>query len=261
MQHLLLGSLILFFQTTATPFDPRDLSGHWNRVSPLEGFNNVPGSLGRNRYAGPIAEAPLTPDGKAALEENVPGVGPRAADPTRRKNNDPMNSCDPMGIPRLLNVEIIEPHNTMEIIQLPGKFVQLFEWHHEWREVFTDGRQLPNLDDTDPKFNGYSVGRWEGDTFVVRSMGFDDRTWLDKFGYPHTEEMQLEERYRRVDPDTMELTMTVTDPEYYSKPWVSDKKIFKRDRERVRNWDEQAFCVPSVEFQFNDLIRDGGFGK
>ena len=80
-------------------------------------------------------------------------------------------------------------------------------------------------------------------------------------GYPHTENMRLEERYRRLDANTLELQMTVTDPEYYSKPFNSDVKRFLLDRAGVKDWDEQIYCVPSEEFSFNSLIRDGGVGK
>jgi hypothetical protein len=102
--------------------------------------------------------------------------------------------------------------------------IQFFEWHHDWREVFLD-RQLPAADTVDSTWNGTSVGKWEGDVFVVDSIGFDDRTWLDKFGYPHSENMKLQERYRRIDADTLELTMTITDPEMYTRPWISDTKL------------------------------------
>ncbi len=62
--------------------------------------------------------------------------------------------------------------------------IQFFEWHHAWREVFTDGRALPAADAVEPTWNGTSIGRWDGNVFIVDSIGFDDRTWLDKFGYP-----------------------------------------------------------------------------
>ena len=94
------------------------------------------------------------------------------------------------------------------------------------------------------------------------SVGFDDRTWLDKFGYAHSDEMRLQERYRRVDADTLELTMTITDPQYYTKPWESDRKIFKLNALQFEKpWDEQIYCVPSEENKFNRLIRDPASGK
>ena len=90
-------------------------------------------------------EAPFTEAGKARFEKNKPGYGPRAVPPAI--GNDPMGTCDPLGIPRLLNTEVISPHQTMEIVQVPGRMIQFFEWHHDWREVFTDGRKRPSPDE------------------------------------------------------------------------------------------------------------------
>ena len=82
---------------------------------------------------------------------------------------------------------------------------QFVEWHHDWREVWADSRQPPKADDLEPKWDGYSVGHWDGNTFVVDTIGLDDRTWLDKFGYAHTDQAKLQERYRRLDHDPLEL--------------------------------------------------------
>ena len=246
---------VVTFAQTPKPFDPHDLSGKWARTSFNQGFSTVPES-GR----GNAPQAPFTAAGKAAYDKNYPGYGPRANATLR---NDPMGSCDPLGIPRNLNAEVVSSHNWWEIVQLPDRLMQLFEWHHEYRVVYTDGRKLPDASaDLDAKWNGYSVGKWEGDTFVVDSVGFDDRTWLDKFGYPHTDGMRLQERYRRTDATTLELTMVVTDPEYYTRPWESDRKVFKLNGLQIdRPWDEQIYCVPSEEQKFNRLIRDPASGK
>jgi hypothetical protein len=128
-------------------------------------------------------------------------------------------------------------------------------------EVWTDGRALPKTDDLEPKWDGYSIGHWDENTFIVESIGFDERTWLDQDGYPHSEEMKLTERWRRLDANTLELVMTIEDPVVYSRAWNSDAKIFRLDREGVKDWDPQIYCVPSEEFKFNKLIRDGGVGK
>ncbi len=205
-------------KTSAAPFDPHDLNGVWYRVSPIQTFSNVynvqpnlPPNLAGARGRGTVfEEAPFTPAGKAALEKNKPGYGPRVVPPAF--GNDPMGTCDPLGIPRNLNAEVGSSHTTWWILQTKDLFIQFFQWHHDHRIVWTDGRSLPKTDDLDPKWNGYSVGHWDGNTFVVDSIGFDARTWLDKFGYPHTENMKLQERYRRLDHDTLELTMTLTDP-------------------------------------------------
>jgi hypothetical protein len=90
--------------------------------------------------------------------------------------------------------------------------------------VWTDGRQLPK--DPDPRWYGYSVGHWEDDsTFVVDSNGTDERTWLDNAGNPHSTEMKVEERYHRVNGNTLELTVTLDDPKAYTKPWVARNKL------------------------------------
>jgi hypothetical protein len=230
-------------------FDPRDLSGHWDRTTPIVSFSNVPGS---GRGVTPV-EAPFTPEGKKMNEANKPGYGPRRG--TTR--NDPLGRCEPLGLVRHLSTEIVEPHNTFEIVQLPNRIVQFFEYRHDWREIWMDGRALPDPAKVDPKWNGFSVGRWEGDTLVVDSVGFDGRTWVDKFGYPHSEEMRLQERYRRVDAETLELVMTITDPVVYAKPWQSDVKRMKLNREKAKRWDEQIYCVPSEEFPFQRLIQSG----
>ena len=176
----------------------------------------------------------------------------------RRANGgreDPHTYCKPPNFPRAWTLP-----QYIKIVQTPSLMVMLHEFNAAYREVFLDGRPLP--EDPNPTWNGYSVGKWDGDTFVVDSVGFDDRTWLDKFGYPHTDGMRLQERYRRTDATTLELTMVVTDAEYYTRPWESDRKVFKLNGLQIdRPWDEQIYCVPSEEQKFNRLIRDPASGK
>ena len=116
--------------------------------------------------------------------------------------NDPQMTCDPMGVPRVLNAQVKGPHVTMEITMTSDRMLQFFQWHHHWREIWLDDRALPKLDDIEPKWDGYSVGRWDGNTFIVNSVGFDERTWLDHNGYPYSDRMLLEERHRRLDANT-----------------------------------------------------------
>lgn len=263
------------------PANPRDLSGKWNRVTPFQSYGAVKG--GANEYQAEILDAQVTnrqPDlrpesarikglvynepvftsaGRTAFEKNRPGYGLRIGPP--RLGNDPQGNCDPMGVPRMLNGQVAGPHATWEIIQLPDRMIWIAPWHHNFRMVWMDGRQLPSLDEVDPTWNGYSVGRWEGDTLIVNSVGFREETWLDHNGYPHTYEMKLEERYRLLDADTLELRMTIEDPEYYAQPFKSDVKVWKRDVAGGKAWDEQIYCVPSEESRFNRLIRDGEVGN
>jgi hypothetical protein len=143
----------------------------------------------------------------------------------------------------------------MEIVQTRDRVFQFFEWGHSYRQVWTDGRPLPK--DADLTFNGISTGRWEGDRFVVTSGFFDDRSWLDHFGTPHSSEMTLEERYRRLDRDTLELNMTLTDPKIFTAPWVSERKVMKL---APRREIAEQFCVPSQEAEFNRIVRDPAGG-
>lgn len=243
---------------TSEAFDARDFSGDWDRDTRIVTYSNVPGSsrAPNNRPiddVGPVAEAPFTAEGQAMNEANRPGYGPRAI----MERNDPLGRCEPMGIPRNLAAEVLVPHNTLEIVQLPDRIIQFFEYRHDWREIWMDGRELPDLEIYDLKWNGYSVGHLEGDTLVVETIGFDERSWLDKYGYPHSEQMHLVERYRRLDADTLELTMTLTDPVVYTKPWQSDVKLYKLNREKRADWDEQIYCIPAEEMMFQDLMGTG----
>jgi hypothetical protein len=100
----------------------------------------------------------------------------------------------------------------------------LYAFNKTWRVIWMDGRQLPK--DPDPRWFGYSIGRWEDDTtFVVETNGLDDRTWLDNNGHPHSTALKVTERYHRVNQNTLELTVTVDDPLVYTKPWLTRERL------------------------------------
>ena len=106
----------------------------------------------------------------------------------------------------------------MKIVQTPNLVVVLYEYQTIFRQIFTDGRALPG--DPNPTWMGYSIGRWEGDTLVVTTAGYNDRTSLDLGGHPHTEALRLTERFRRRDAGHMDLQVTLEDPQAYAKPWT-----------------------------------------
>ena len=209
-------------------FNPRDLSGPW-------GDNGLAFS----------AAPPMTPAGQAKYDAARPGMGPRAVP----LGNDPMMICDPLGYPRLLNYNY-----GMEFIHLPGRTLQVFEFGHTFRTIWTDGRALPV--DADPTWLGYAVGRWEGDTFVVESTGFDERTWLTTQGHQHSDRMRLTERYRRSAYDTLEVSLTIDDPATYTKPWVTTGRIRLAAGSEVAEY----FCVPSEEEAYRKLVREPAGG-
>jgi hypothetical protein len=118
-----------------------------------------------------------------------------------------------------------------KVVQTPNLLVMLFEGAL-YREVFLDGRELPK--EPNPDWMGYSVGRWEGDTLVVESNGFNDRTWLDGEGHPHTEALHVTERFRRPDFGHLEVLKTLADPGALMEPWTVPLKFeFDADTEAI----------------------------
>ncbi len=187
---------------------------------------------------------PMTPWAQARYDLEKPGYGKRAAP----GGNDPILQCDPMGFPRILYFP-----TPFEFIQLSNRVLQIFERDHVLREIWTDGRSLPA--DPDPLWYGYSVGKWVDDTFVVESTGYDDRTWLGAVGYPHSETMHVEERYQRVNRDTLRFSLKIDDPQAYTKPWIALPRVFNlRPRAEIR----QGYCVASEENAFTKRIREPG---
>ena len=126
---------------------------------------------------------------------------------------DPTGWCVPGGVPR----SNVVPY-PIKIFTLPGVTLILYEAVQSYRQIFTDGRALPK--NPNPAWMGYSIGRWEGDTFVVESSGFNDNAWLDNFGHPGTESLHVTERFRRKDFGTMDVEVTIDDPKAYTKPWT-----------------------------------------
>ena len=105
-----------------------------------------------------------------------------------------------------------------KIIQSPGVIVILYEVETTFRQIFTDGRKLPV--DPSPAWQGYSVARWEGDTLVIDTAGFNDKSWLDDPGHPHSEALRVTERFQRRDFGHMDIQITFDDPKAYTKPWT-----------------------------------------
>ena len=110
------------------------------------------------------------------------------------------------------------PPYPFEVVHTPKVTLLVYEYDHTLRRVFTDGRKLVP-DQLDPLWMGHSVGRWEGNDLVVETIGFNDRTWLDRLGHAHSEQLKVTERFRRIDRDHLELDITMEDPMALAKPW------------------------------------------
>ena len=173
-----------------------DLSGLWNKVSPKYSRN----------IAADLAPDDIQPWAQALVEQ-------RREDLSR----DYMNvKCVPLGPGYATSAESTGAE-MMKIVQTPG-LILILNPDLTYRQIFLDGRELESA--PNPTWMGYSVGRWDEDTLVVESFGFNDRTWLDHDGHPHTEGLRMTERYRRRDFGNLELEVTLSDPGAYTRPWT-----------------------------------------
>jgi hypothetical protein len=184
-----------------------DLSGVWMRQQPGNGFSDAPPPT-------------LTAWALERFAANRPTVGPGAV----LDANDPTLDCAPPGVPYVLAVP-----TPFELVHVDGEVIQLFEYNHFVRRIHADGRGHPSdLRATGAyEWLGHSIGRWEGDTFVIDTIGFNDATWLDRLGHPHSDALHLVERLRRVNRDTLEYGVTVEDPKAYTAPWTG-RMLFTR---------------------------------
>jgi len=154
--------------------------------------------------------------------------------------DDPMARCLLTGVPRIT----VRPL-PFEIVQLANRVIILYEIHHAFRIIPTDGR--PHPDDIEPSYLGDSVARWDGDTLVVDVTGFNDKTWLAGVGTIHSEKLRVTERYRRDTYDTIIYDVTMEDPEVFTKPWHQQETFRLRPGERLREYE----CIENNE----DIVR------
>jgi len=181
-----------------------DLSGIWWLPATGAGNGDVP-----PKYLNNIA-ADLKP-------EEVP-LQPWAATLFKQRGADlskdfPYTRCLPPGVPMISSFPA-----PWKIIQNPGLIAILYENSMTYRQIFTDCRVLSK--DANPSWMGYSVGHWEGDSLVVETTGFNDKTWLDFLGHPHTDALRVTERFHRRDVGHMDVQFTFDDPKAYTKPWT-----------------------------------------
>ena len=161
-----------------------------------------------------IWQAPYTPDLTKPLGRDLPYT-PFGLE--RFKNvvhaDDPSSYCLPVGPARGIQAPM-----PFQIVQSPGLVVLLFEYQHTFRLIYTDGRAHPA--DLDPfRWFGDSIGKYEGDTLVVDTVGIGDRTWLDTAGHQHSDQLHLIERFQKLDANNMKWTVTFEDPKMYKEPF------------------------------------------
>jgi hypothetical protein len=186
-----------------------DLSGIWRGAGPMYRFN----------IAQDLEPEDIQPWAEALFLKRV----------RDSRKDSPLARCLPVSVP------FHSFFNLMRIVQTPALIVMLYESPNTpHRTVFTDGRDLPK--DPNPAWLGYSVGRWEGDTLVVTTAGFNDRGWLDSAGHPQTESLRITERFRRRDVGHMEYAITIDDPKVFTRPFtVKTERLLAPDTDLLED--------------------------
>lgn len=224
------------------PAPVHDLNGTW--AGPRSGAG-VPDFRGGDTPS-------LTPLGQKLFSENK-SLGKFSPAGT----NDPfVRTCDPLGFPRADLDEI----RGISFASMPDRIVVLYQFQQVWREIWMDGRTLPKnvgaaeKGAPDPRYFGYSVGHWEGDnTLVVDTTGFDDKSWLDRDGHPHSIQAHVRERFTRTDHNNLEVTITLDDPTIYTKPFSLGTVYFKWIPNQI--FDEKL-CIPSETIEYLKSVGD-----
>jgi len=184
-------------------------------VSAYAADPDISGTYWATRYNAKIeivggGELPLTPAGKTAYDKNMAGLKDGSIPDNARR------LCVPDGIPRVLAT----PY-PFEIIQAPpGQVTIIYELNHQVRTIALN-KKMPSDDELSifPYYNGHSYGRYDGDALVIESAGFNEKTFLDATGAPHTDELRTTERIRKTGPNELEDIVTIHDPMYYTRDW------------------------------------------
>ncbi len=224
------------------PAPKRDLSGAW--VGP--GTSNRPEPV-----------PPMTPAGQARFKLNTPypAAGAGAAG-SELASNDPFITCDPLGFPRNLLAHAITARGGTLFGSAPNRILIAYEQQRVWREIWMDGRALPAKVDVrgapESRYYGFSVGHWENDnTLVIDTTGLDERPWLDEVGHPRSSSAHIQERYTRVDQYNLQMTVTVDDPKFYTKPWTYMRANFYW----MKNQEfAETICIPSEGIEYRDSL-------
>ena len=247
------------------PAPRRSLTGMW---APAEGpgaGTQAQGVQLKPNNGRPENELPYTPYGRQLYNSHRALEGKDSVLPGN--DNDPRNRCEPLGVPRYNHYNI----RLTQFFQDEYKVAILYHYDNRWRVIWTDGRRLPKLVDggveiggelREPRFFGYSVGRWTDDyTFEVQTIGMmpDDRVWLDSTGRPLSEQARITETFRRVDADTLVWSETIDDPKIYTRPWEALRMTFRLHDPRTDI--QEYYCSPIEQENYNKLFGSGASSK
>jgi hypothetical protein len=243
------------------PAPRHDISGTWVGLHGAADGIQANGVKAMPNDGKPEHQLPFTPYGLKTFKSHKALEGADAVLPGFY--NDPRDKCEPLGFPRASFYNFRET----QIMQDPYKIAILYQYGEVWRAIWTDGRELPKLvprgvlvgkEVREPRFYGYSVGKWVDDTtLVVQTIGMmsEDKVWLDTAGRPISDQLRVEERFQRIDHDHMELTVTIDDPKMYTKPWLAMDKFPMKLEDPHRDVMEM-YCSLSEMERYNKLFAD-----
>jgi hypothetical protein len=182
-------------------------------------------------------EPPMTSWAVEKFKANKPSFGPHPVE----ESNDPAYSCLPNGVPRAY----AGVQTAMQFVELPGRTLMFFG--RNVRQIYTDGR--PHPEEHHLLWMGHSIGKWDGDTFVVDTVDISDVNWLDRMGHPHSDKLHLIERFQHVDAKTLTMNLTIDDPIAYTKIWDATPRTFGL---RTKDRAGEAVC--------EDMFENEAFG-
>jgi hypothetical protein len=233
------------------PAPQRELSGIWEPVPRYRDGVFASGPRDMPSDAKHEAMMPYTDEGKKAMASHKAGFGVNISAIT--EINDPFDTCDPIGFPRIVLFNL----RAVQIVQTPKQVLMLYQNTRSFRNIWTDGRELPK-EITEPRWFGYSVGKWtDPTTLVVTTTGLDDSTWIDNTGRPHSDQLMVEETYHRLDSLNMELTVKITDPVMYKEPWYPLKN-FKLGMNSPDFDIREMICSVSQQANYNEIYKATG---
>ena len=213
----LLVAIVVVFTVSTSAFAQKmpDLSGIWARAATASGGGILADDANGTPFLSFTKDAPpFTPQAMEKYKANRRGVSNARA--RGRDDQDPLAFCFPPGPTRIFT----EPR-PFEIRQIPEMTYIISEIDHVVRRIQTDGEKFEGYP---PTWHGYSVGHYEGDTLVAETTEINEQTWLDGLGTPHSDELSVTERFRRVNPNTLEIEVTFRDPKTFTRPWGGKKR-------------------------------------
>lgn len=243
------------------PAPRRTIAGMW---SALRLGNQSAGVHLKPNNGRPENELPYTPYGLQVYRAHKPLEGVDSVSPA--DNNDPRTKCEPLGFPRYNHYDL-----GVQVFQDEHKVAMLYNYDNRWRVIWTDGRSLPRLVDggveidgeyREPRWFGYSVGRWIDDyTLEVVTVGTmpENRVWLDNTGRPISDQARVTERFRRLDYDTLEWSETIDDPKIYTRSWETMRLPMTLQDPRIDLMTR--YCSPVEIENYNKAFGDAASGR